>query len=322
MHPIRPTNPMRDQVLSLPDLIRQQIWEVETRTRKILTTPEVFSLRQIILTGSGDSHIAAMAAEMAFNEMAGIPTMALCAMDASRYRARYYEHQYPNHPLVIAISNSGEATRMVEATRRFNQAGGLTLALTANANSRLGSEAQRSVLLSIPAFAPSPGVRSYVMSLLALYLLAIRFGELRGRMTMDEAQALRQELEASANACVQTIEQLDSAICQLAKDWSGFDNFEFLGSGPAKGSAAYGAAKLLEAAGSHALYQDVEEWVHLHYFVAQPRQTATLLIASSDGYAFSRAVEVARFLQTLQRPYHILTDGQHDTFKNVLQLPG
>jgi glucosamine--fructose-6-phosphate aminotransferase (isomerizing) len=321
MHQIRPTNPMRDQVLSVPDLIREQIWELEARTRKILTTPEVFSLRQIILTGSGDSHIAAMAAEMAFNELAGISTLALCAMDVSRYRARYYDHEYPNHPLVIAISNSGEAARVVEATRRFNQAGGLTLALTANAESRLGSEAQRAVLLPNPSFLPSPGVRSYVLTLLALYLLAIRFGELRGRMTMDEAQALRQELEASASAIEQTVEQFDKALRKLVKDWAALDNFEFLGSGPGKGSAAYGAAKLLEAAGSHALYQDIEEWAHLQFFVARAQQTGTVLIAPSDSYALSRAIEISRLLETLQRPYRVLTDSQTNLFKNALQLP-
>jgi len=311
---------MRDQVLSLPALIREQVWEVEARTRKNLTTPEVFALRQIILTGSGDSHFAAMAAEAAFNELSGIPTFALRSIDASRYRARYYDHQYPNYPLVVAISNSGEVARVVEATQRFNQVGGLTLALTGNAESRLAQAARKFILIPNPPFNSAPGVRSYVMSLLALYMLAIRFAELKGRMTMDQAHERRKELEASADAIARTIEQLDSAICNLAEEWAALNNFEVLGSGPATGSAAYGAAKLLEAAGSHALHQDVEEWVHLQYFVAQAQQTGTLLLAPSDSPALSRAIEVSRFMDTLQRPYRVLTDGQ--AFKNALQLPG
>ena len=123
---------------------------------------------------------------------------------------------------------------------------------------------------------------------------------------MDEALALRQELEASASAVEQIIAQFDTALGKLAKDWAGLDNFEFLGSGPGKGSAAYGAAKLLEAAGSHALYQDVEEWAHLQFFVARAQQTGTVLIAPADSYALSRAVEIAGFLETLQRPYRVL----------------
>ncbi len=321
MHQIRPTNPMRDQVMSLPGLIREQVWELEARTRKILTTPEVFSLRQIILTGSGDSHIAAMAAEMAFNELAGISTIALCAMDASRYRARFYDHQYPNDPLVVAISHSGEAARVVEAVHRFNRAGGLTLALTSNSESRLRSEARRTVLLPNPPFPPSPGIRSYILSLLGLYLLAIRFAELRGRATMDEAQALRQELEVSASAIEQTVEQFDTALRSQAKDWAALDNFELLGSGPGKSSAAYGAAKLLEAAGSHAVYQDVEEWAHLQFFVTRAQETGTVLIAPSDSHALSRAIEIARLLEKLQRPYRVLTDMQTAAFQNALQMP-
>src|SRR5260370_21954842 len=114
----------------------------------------------------------------------------------------------------------------------------------------LGIETQRTVLVSTPTFAPAPGVRSYVMSLLALYLLAIRFSEVLGRITMDEAQDLRKELEASANAIEQAISHLDTALCELAREWAALDNFEILCSGPSKGSAAYGAAKLIEAAGS------------------------------------------------------------------------
>ncbi|MEM5776263.1 MAG: SIS domain-containing protein, partial [Anaerolineaceae bacterium] len=168
------SNPMRDQVFSLPELIREQVWTLESRTRKIITTPEMFAARDVVLTGSGDSYISAMAAEAAFTELAGVRAQALSAMQASRYHARRFDWQYPSNPLVLAVSNSGEVARVVEAVQHYNDCGALTVAVTGNSGSRLGQAAHRAVEVTIPPFASAPGVRSYYGSLLALYLLEVR----------------------------------------------------------------------------------------------------------------------------------------------------
>ncbi len=301
------SNPMRDQVFSLPTLIREQIWTLEGRTRKIVTTPEMFAARDVVLTGSGDSYIGAMAAEAAFVELAGVRAHALSAMQASRYHARRFDWQYPSNPLVLAVSNSGEVARVVEAVQHYNDCGALTVAITGNPGSRLGQAASRVVEVTIPPFAPAPGVRSYYGSLLALYLLAIRMSEVRGQVTADEAMDLRRELETAADAVDAVIAQMDQPLQRLAQEWASLPAVELLGSGPDRATAAYGAAKLLEAVGVHAAHQDVEEWVHQEYFVADAARTGTILICPVDSPAFSRAVEVEGYLRTLQRPYLVLS---------------
>src|SRR5882757_9128265 len=60
---------MRDQVFSLPTLIRETTWEVEDRARSVLTTPDILNLRLALITGSGDSHIAARAAQFAWQQL-------------------------------------------------------------------------------------------------------------------------------------------------------------------------------------------------------------------------------------------------------------
>lgn len=54
------------------------------------------------------------------------------------------------------------------------------------------------------------------MSLLALQLLAIRIGQVRGRMTMDLAMELRRELAAGAEAIEQSSAALDVDCQKLA----------------------------------------------------------------------------------------------------------
>jgi glucosamine--fructose-6-phosphate aminotransferase (isomerizing) len=82
---------------------------------------------------------------------------------------------------------------------------------------------------------------------------------------------------------------------------------DLLGSGPGRASADYGAAKLLEASGVRGYGQDIEEFVHLHYFAADTT-TPVVLVASGNSAARSRAAEVAKLLETLRRPVATLSD--------------
>lgn len=79
------SNAMCRQVWSLPELLRQQYGCLEPECRKALTTPEIFSIQRIVLTGCGDSHAAAMAVRYAFEALTGIPTEVVPAIELSRY---------------------------------------------------------------------------------------------------------------------------------------------------------------------------------------------------------------------------------------------
>lgn len=297
---------MRQQVYSLPGLIREQFWHLEARARKVLTTPEIYSLRSLVIVGCGDSYIAGLAAAQTFVEFAGLQPYVFSSMQAARYAAPFVGSQPPNTPLVLAVSSSGEVARVVEAAQAFTVQGALTLAVTAQAASRLAGACRKTLALELPPFVSAPGVRSYTMSLLALQLLAIRIGEVRGRMTMDAAMELRRELAASAEAIEQSSAALDDGCRQLAQAWHDLPQFEFLGSGPHAGTAAYGAAKLQEAVGCHSAGVDIEEWNHLNYFTVEPGKTGTVLVADPSFRSYSRAREVAGYLRTLGRPFVVL----------------
>ncbi|HEY3958554.1 MAG TPA: hypothetical protein VGM53_34765, partial [Streptosporangiaceae bacterium] len=64
---------LRDQVFSLPQLIRDTTWQVEERARTALSTPDILNLRLVLITGSGDSNIAARAAQFAWQHLGGVP---------------------------------------------------------------------------------------------------------------------------------------------------------------------------------------------------------------------------------------------------------
>jgi glucosamine--fructose-6-phosphate aminotransferase (isomerizing) len=157
-----------------------------------------------------------------------------------------------------------------------------TVAITGNPESPLGLLADKMLNCAIPDFPFAPGVRSYRISLLALYLLAIRLGEVQDRYSQAEANKLREELLSTADAIEATIAAVDAKTRALAEAVAEEKHHVFVGDGPNFATALFGAAKVIEAAGRHAMGQESEEWAHLQYFTSTDPSTPTFLI--SPGY--------------------------------------
>lgn len=297
------------QVNSLPGMIGPCVDRLEPVTRKALSTPEIYGLRQIILTGSGDSYFAGAAAAPVFRDLTGLPVQAMTSMEASRYAGGAGKSVInARGTLVIPVSYSGEAARLVEAAHRWRDRGAITLGLTGAREGRLAKAAERIVNTRIEEVAPAPGTRTYVVALIALNLLAIRLAEVLMRITMEEANGMRRELCAIGEALGDVEAGLSAplrAFAERSRDWNAFD---VLGSGPSLGSAGYGAAKLVEAAGVHAVAQDSEEFFHLNFFVDQPARTPAIFYAPAQGAAASRSAELVETLGQLGRPSIVVTD--------------
>ena len=75
---------LRRQVMSLPELMRQQYADLEPKTRTVLSTPEIFNIQRIVLTGCGDSYAALLAVKPAFEKYAKIRTEVVPTIDLAR----------------------------------------------------------------------------------------------------------------------------------------------------------------------------------------------------------------------------------------------
>ncbi|HMO57899.1 MAG TPA: SIS domain-containing protein [Roseiflexaceae bacterium] len=288
------------QVESLPDLIRSEFDALDVRVRRMLDHNEYLSVKRVVLTGCGDSYMAGVASELSFEEVAGVPTEALAAMQVGRYAAPYFDHMFPRNPLVVGVSVSGTVARTREALVMARKNGALTVAATGNPDSPLGQVAEKILPCVVPDFAPAPGVRSYRISLMALLLLAIRIGEVRARLTQDQANALRKQLKGTADSIEATIAAIREPVKKLAEATAKHRHFVFVGDGPNLATALFSAAKLMEAAGRHADGQDTEEWAHLQYFVNEDPATPTFLI-SPGGRGHGRAAELIEPMRRIGR---------------------
>jgi len=300
-------NPMCQQVQSLSQLLVEQQPDLERKTRTVFTTPEIYSFQKIILTGCGDSFIAAQSMQAIFELLTEIPTEAVPALDLARYYHPKFVGTSPNTPLVIFISNSGQVARLAEGAQFIKAFGGMSLAITGNPESPLGKEADRILKLDIPSFVPSPGVRSYMVSVLALYLLAIRIGEVRQKYTMDQAGFWRDDVFTLAKAMDQRLPKIMEQASALADAWNDKTCFEFVGAGFDYAAAAYGAAKMFEATGDFTTLVDSEEWFHRNCFIKDIDHLGGWIVTNSTNPGKSRTHELIKVASTF-RDCAIVTD--------------
>lgn len=301
-------SPMIRQAMTVPDLIQNQFEDLEPKSRKLFTFGQLFSFKRIILTGCGDSYAAALAAKDAFETYANVPVEVVSAINLSRHYEQKFLSDGSNSPLVIAVSSSGKVARLVEAVIRVGKLGASTLAVTKDRHSPLAKHASHVYLLDPPGFEPSPGVGSYAVSVLALLLLAVRFGEVKSVIPPIAAGKVYSSFCENAEKLKNVLPQLQRQVFSIAERWKNFSGYDFIGSGIDFSTVYYGHAKIIEACGAYAMYNDTEEWLHLNFFVKHAVQTGTVFVISRDNPAMSRGREVIRYLQENRRPTIIITD--------------
>lgn len=313
-------NSMVSQVHSLPELVSEIVPVLDQMIRITLTHEMCLSMKRLFLTGCGDSHHAALNAELAFESLAGVPAEPMTALQFSHYGVPYLPDSGPGTNLVVGISVSGEVARTVEALNLANMKGATTIALTGTPGSRADQTAQHSVFSTTPEFSDppgthTPGVRSYAANQLALFLMAVRIGEVRGVLRSEQAGQIRHELAGLAEAAQSTIQSCDSVSAEIAGALRDAVEFVFAGSGPNFGTALFSAAKVLEASGDPALGQDLEEWAHLQYF-ARTASTPTFII-SGGTRDLTRAEEVATAARAIQRQLVVVAPRENKSLVDL-----
>lgn len=308
-------NGMTAQIKSLPALLTEVFPALDEAARRTLHPELILSLKRIFITGCGDLHHASLNSELAFKTLTGLPVEVATAMQFARYSAGFIPQTGPSTNLVIGISVSGEVTRTLEALNMARQAGATTLSLCATPGSRVALAGDLLFQVPNPPFPDPvgvhiPGARSFFINQIALLLIAVRIGEVRGHLTSAQAAETRNQIFGLAPKIEATINANEAAIQKLAADWKDATEFVFAGSGPNFGIALFTAAKVLEASGDPALGQDTEEWCHLQYF-AKAANTPTFAITAAER-DFSRSREMIIAAKAIGRRVALIAPSSAD----------
>ncbi|MFO0691332.1 MAG: glutamine--fructose-6-phosphate transaminase (isomerizing) [Myxococcota bacterium] len=210
------------------------------------TKAELDGLSGITLVACGTSYYASLLGKYMIEQIAGIP----CEVDlASEFR--YRRPIVGNKRIVIPVSQSGETADTLAALEEGKRQGARVLAIC---NVRESTIARASDDVLYTQAGPEIGVAStkaFVTQAIAMYLVALKLGIVRGRLSRDE---IRTRLHDAMRLprMIETVLGLDKDIQRVAKQYFKAQDFLFLGRGIMYPIALEGALKLKEISYIHA----------------------------------------------------------------------
>jgi len=187
-----------------------------------LTPQDLQSIRRILILGCGTSWHAGCIAASLFEDKARIPSHAEIA---SEYR--YKNPVVSENTLVIAISQSGETLDTIAAIREVKQKGSKVLAICNVRNSTLTREADATVFLRAGPEISVCSTKAFTSQITVLSLLALLMGRQR-HLDKEEGQSFLADLRSLPSLVQQVLDQ-HLIIASLARKYSQYDHFFFLG---------------------------------------------------------------------------------------------
>ncbi len=156
------------------------------------TREELDGLQGITLVACGTSYYSSLLGKYMIEQIAGIP----CEVDlASEFR--YRKPIVGNRRIVIPVSQSGETADTLAALEEGKRQGARILAIC---NVRESTIARASDDVLYTQAGPEIGVAStkaFVTQAIALYLIALKLGIVRGRLSRDEIRAAPSRCDAA-----------------------------------------------------------------------------------------------------------------------------
>jgi len=198
-------------------------------------------------------------------------------------------------------------SRTIETLLRSRKRGLKTIAVTGSEGSPLAKASELVINQTVPEMskedrspladgapygAGSLGLGNFHASLLTLYLLALRLGELRGRISSEQGDHLRSRLADLESVLDRTAAENETVAKEVAERLWNVDAFYILGGGPNYASALFCAAKLFEQPHLNGVPVELEEWAHEQYFLTRPG--VPVFVICPPGRAIDRALEQMR----------------------------
>jgi len=208
---------------------------------------ELAAASSINIAACGTSWHAGLAGKYMIERLARLPV----DVDyASEYR---YRNPIPDrNALGLLITQSGETADTLAAQREMVALGSKTVAICNVVGAMVAREAHGAIYTHAGPEIGVASTKAFTAQLTALFLLALKLGQLRGRLDKDRSVALMEEL-GRIPAKVEAVLRSCSAPCeQLARDFSNVRDFLYLGRGIHFPIALEGALKLKEISYIHA----------------------------------------------------------------------
>ncbi|MEM2015830.1 MAG: glutamine--fructose-6-phosphate transaminase (isomerizing) [Candidatus Methanomethylicia archaeon] len=227
---------IHEQPLSLRNALRLQEQYLDLLARFIDRGERVF------LVACGTSYHACLAASYMFSKIAKVAAFPVIA---SEFLEQYGE-AIGIDDVMLAVSQSGETYDVLKAVDHARMKAATILGLTNTVGSTL-TRVSRAYI--VQQSGPEIGVaatKTFTAQLLVLAQLAMKVANLRGKLSQQESDFLRDNLRKMPDVIGEVLNSCEEKIKKLAKIYAKKNLFLFLGRGINVATALEGRLKLLE----------------------------------------------------------------------------
>ncbi len=234
---------VRDTVQGRISLDSGQVFLDEMRN---ITEADFKRFSSIKIAACGTSWHAGLAGKYMIEQLARVPVDVDYASEF-----RYRDPVMDENTLLLVISQSGETADTIAALREAKELGAKVLAICNVNGSMIVREADGTILTHAGPEIGVASTKAFTSQMVALYLLGLYLGQLRGSLSKDEARFHAQELAELPVKLEHLLNNSDS-IEELSKEFFRSTDFLYLGRGINFPVALEGALKLKEISYIHA----------------------------------------------------------------------
>ena len=211
-----------------------------------ITEADFKRFSSIKIAACGTSWHAGLAGKYMIEQLARVPVDVDYASEF-RYRGPVMDE----NSLLLVISQSGETADTIAALREAKELGAKVLAICNVQGSMIVREADGTILTHAGPEIGVASTKAFTGQMIALYLLGLYLGQLRGTLSKEDAKFHAQELAELPVKLEHLLNNSDS-IEELAKEFFRATDFLYLGRGINFPVALEGALKLKEISYIHA----------------------------------------------------------------------
>jgi glucosamine--fructose-6-phosphate aminotransferase (isomerizing) len=211
-----------------------------------ITAADFKRFTSITIAACGTSWHAGLAGKYMIEQLARIPVDVDYASEF-----RYRNPVMDENSLLLVISQSGETADTIAALREAKELGSKVLAICNVQGSMIVREADGTILTHAGPEIGVASTKAFTCQMVALYLLGLYLGQVRGTLSTEEAMGHAQQL-AELPVKLEHLLNDSDGIEELAKEFFRVTDFLYLGRGINFPVALEGALKLKEISYIHA----------------------------------------------------------------------
>lgn len=231
-----------DQPAVLQDALRGRLVEADGMAHlggTNMTAEEMQKINRIILIACGTASHAAMVGKVAFERLAGIPTSVEIASEF-----RYSDPIIGTDTLVFGISQSGETADTLAALREAKRKGAAVRGVVNVIGSTIARECPGGTYIHAGPELAVASTKAFTNMVAVLIMYALQFGRQRRLSVATGERVVRALLEIPEKMKI-VLDQSEN-IKEIAKKYSKYENFYYLGRGINFPVALEGSLKLKE----------------------------------------------------------------------------